>query len=73
MTRHPARLNLDGKQQSIHRLDRSRLDPDNPASVDPANTDPANEAEDAEKLPDSAKENDLTIDPAKSSPVKSNQ
>lgn len=31
-------------EQSIHQLDRHRLYPGKPASVDPANTDPANEA-----------------------------
>lgn len=45
----PKSLNQPGRQQSIHQLDHSRLDPANPDSVDPANTDPANEAEEAEK------------------------
>lgn len=43
-------LTPHGKPQSIHELDRNRLDPSNPDSVDPANTDSANEAEDAEKV-----------------------
>ena len=51
------------KSQSIHELDRNRLDPANPNSVDPANTDPADEAEDAENgFPDPSRPGEINPD-----------
>ena len=51
MPQNQTLLNQQGKPQTIHELDRDRLDPAHPDSVDPANTDPADEAEDAENMP----------------------
>ena len=61
MPQNRVSLHQDGKQQSIHQLDRNRLDPANPTSVDPANTDPANEAEDAERPPPNDPSSPATI------------
>lgn len=51
MPQNQTLLNQQGKPQTIHELDRDRLDPTHRDSVDPANTDPADEAEHAESRP----------------------